>query len=207
MNLDYNKESIKQLSKHKSEKKIDITQKEIIYHISKIIDLLDEPKRRDILKTPIRWSKMIKELTSGNGKDVHKVVKDAIFNIDSNDIVLIKDIDIYSLCEHHIIPFFGKAHIAYIPNNKIIGLSKIPRIVDIFTKRLQIQERLTNQIANAIKNVINPKGVCVIIEAVHLCVIMRGAKKHNSKTITKSVLGIFKEEIYMNEFFKLLSNR
>ena len=154
----------------------------------------EDPKREGLLKTPERVEKSLKFLTSGYGTDVDKLVNDALYNVDYNEMVIVKDIDVYSLCEHHMLPFFGKCHVAYLPKGKIIGLSKIPRLIDAYSRRLQVQERLTTQIAQCIQDIVKPAGVAVIVDAVHLCMSMRGVEKQNSYTTTSSMLGCFKDD-------------
>ncbi|MBZ0135034.1 MAG: GTP cyclohydrolase I FolE [Planctomycetes bacterium] len=154
----------------------------------------EDPEREGLAKTPFRVDQAMKALTKGYAKKVEDVVNDAIFTSDNDDIVLVKDIDIFSLCEHHLLPFYGKAHIAYIPDGKVIGISKLPRIAEIFARRLQIQEQLTVEIANAVEQVVRPRGVAVIIECAHMCMVMRGIQKVGSTTVTRSLLGAFKED-------------
>ena len=191
--------------------------KEEVYD-SKIIDNLKEkyeaileeigedPKREGLLKTPERVAKAMQYLTHGYNTDPSQILKSAMFAEDYNQMVLVKDIELYSLCEHHMLPFFGKAHIAYIPNGYIVGLSKIPRVVDAFSKRLQVQERLTNEIRDCIEETLNPKGVAVVIEAKHLCMQMRGVQKQNSVTTTSAFSGAFMEsEKTRAEFMNLIS--
>src|SRR5476649_2005656 len=149
-----------------------------------LTDLGEDPDREGLRDTPKRVEKAYKFLTSGYGANIDKVLNNALFSVDYNEMVIVKDIDFYSLCEHHLLPFFGKCHVAYIPSNKVIGLSKIPRLVDVFARRLQVQERLTRQIADTIQNAIQPQGVGVVIEARHLCVMMRGIEKQHSSTVT-----------------------
>jgi GTP cyclohydrolase IA len=158
------------------------------------LELLGEDPRRDGLRrTPERVTKGLTWLTRGYGADVREVIGDALFEATHESMVMVRDIELYSMCEHHMLPFFGKAHIAYIPGGRIVGLSKLPRIVDVFARRLQVQERLTEEIAQAIGEVLAPKGVGVVIEAVHLCMMMRGVEKQNSKTITSALKGQFRE--------------
>jgi GTP cyclohydrolase I len=146
------------------------------------------------VETPKRYAKAMEFLTSGYQKTSEEVVGNALFHENSSEIVLVKDIELFSLCEHHLLPFYGKAHVAYIPNGKIIGLSKIPRIIDIFSRRLQVQERLTTQISEELMRILKPHGVAVIIEAAHLCMMMRGVEKQHSTTITSSMLGVFRDD-------------
>ena len=169
------------------------------------LELLGEdPERAGLLKTPERVAKSLAWLTRGYGADVHEVIGDALFEAPHESMVMVRDIELYSLCEHHLLPFFGKAHIAYIPDGRIVGLSKLPRIVDVFARRLQVQERLTEDIAQAIEEVLAPKGVGVVIEAVHLCMMMRGVEKQNSKTITSALLGSFRDDAKTRgEFLRL----
>ena len=155
----------------------------------------EDPTREGIRKTPQRAAKAIQFLTQGYDQSVEDVVNDAIFNEEYDEMVIVKDIECYSLCEHHLLPFFGKCHVGYIPRKKIIGLSKIPRIVDMFARRLQVQERLTKQIAEALQDVLNPAGVAVVIEAQHLCMMVRGVQKQHSQTMTNVMLGEFRDKI------------
>lgn len=166
----------------------------------------EDISREGILKTPERAAKAIQFLTSGNCQDPAEILKSAMFAEDYNDMVIIKDIELYSLCEHHILPFFGKAHVAYIPDGHIVGLSKIPRIVDVFARRLQVQERLTHDILECINNTLKPKGVAVVIEASHMCMMMRGVQKQNSVTTTSGFRGQFETIQTRNEFLKLISS-
>jgi len=173
-----------------------------------IIHLLGEDKSREgLLKTPERASKAMKFLTEGYEKDPKQILQSAMFEEDYNEMVIVKDIELYSLCEHHLLPFFGKAHIAYIPNGHIVGLSKIPRVVDVFSRRLQVQERLTEQILDCINNTLKPKGVAVIIEASHMCMMMRGVQKQNSTTTTSGFRGAFKDTDTRNEFLNLVHSK
>ena len=176
-------------------------------NIRSTIKILGEDLTREGLqKTPSRYAKAMEFLTSGYSLDVDQIVGEALFKEESKEIVLIRDIELYSLCEHHLLPFYGKAHVAYIPNEKIIGLSKVPRIVDVFARRLQVQERLTQQISNELMRVLQPIGVAVVIEAHHLCMMMRGVEKQGSSTITSSMLGAFRDNATTRkEFLHLLS--
>jgi GTP cyclohydrolase I len=169
------------------------------------LELLGEdPRRQGLVKTPLRVSRAIAWLTRGYEMDVADVVGDAVFAEDHESMVMVRDIELYSLCEHHMLPFFGKAHIAYIPDGRIVGLSKLPRIVEVFARRLQVQERLTEQIAGAIQDVLQPVGVGVVIEAYHLCMMMRGVEKQNSKTITSALRGAFRDDAKTrDEFLRL----
>ena len=162
--------------------------------ISKILDELGEDVEREGLeKTPERVAKALRYLTSGYAKDAKEILNDAMFVEDYDEMVIVKDIDFSSLCEHHLLPFIGKCHVAYMPGRKIVGLSKIPRLVEMFSRRLQVQERLTTQIAGTINEVLQPRGVAVVMEAVHLCMLMRGVEKQNSKAITSAMLGSFRD--------------
>jgi GTP cyclohydrolase I len=165
----------------------------------------EDPARDGLISTPRRMEKSIAFLTQGYTQSVDDVLHDALFNVDYDEMVMVKDIEFYSLCEHHLLPFFGKAHIAYVPQGKVVGLSKIPRIVDVFARRLQVQERLTQQIAEAIEAAIHPQGVGVVIEAQHLCMMMRGVEKQSSLTVTSSMRGVFKTQLQTrNEFLSLV---
>jgi len=167
----------------------------------------EDPGREGLLRTPERVAKSLLWLTRGSTVDVAEAVGDAVFEEEYESMVMVRDIELYSMCEHHLLPFFGKAHIAYIPAGRIIGLSKLPRIVEIFARRLQVQERLTEQIAEAIETVLRPRGVGVVIEAVHLCMMMRGVEKQNSKTITSALRGQFRECPMTRDEFLRLANR
>ena len=165
----------------------------------------EDPEREGLAKTPARVAKAMQVLTHGYGLDPEAILRSAMFEEPYSEMILVKDIEVYSLCEHHMLPFFGKAHVAYIPNGKIVGLSKIPRVVDVFARRLQVQERLTHQIHHAIKEVLQPHGVGVVIEAQHLCMMMRGAEKQNSWTTTSSMCGEFLNNIHTRaEFMRLI---
>lgn len=167
---------------------------EIQKHVHGLLVLLGEnPAREGLVKTPLRVANSLTYLTQGYFQDVRDVLNGAIFNEPYDEMVVVKDINLFSLCEHHLLPFYGRAHVAYIPNGKIIGLSKIPRVVDVFAKRLQVQERLTSQIAECLMEALNPRGVAVVIEALHLCMAMRGVEKTNSFTVTSAMLGTFRE--------------
>jgi len=167
----------------------------------------EDAERQGLLKTPERAAKAMQYLTQGYHIDAEEVLRSALFDEDYSEMVIVKDIELYSLCEHHILPFFGKAHIAYIPNGKIVGLSKLPRVVDIFARRLQVQERLTDQIVNTINRVLKPEGCAVVIEASHMCMMMRGVQKQNSVTTTSAFRGTFKIMETRNEFLKLISSK
>ncbi len=166
----------------------------------------EDPKREGLLRTPDRVAGALQFLTRGYTQTVEEVIGTALFEEEHDSMVIVRDIEVYSLCEHHLLPFFGKAHIAYIPDDKIIGLSKLPRIVDVFARRLQVQERLTEEIARAIEDVLQPQGVGVVIEAVHLCMMMRGVEKQNSKTITSAVRGLFRRDHRTREEFLRLAH-
>jgi GTP cyclohydrolase I len=172
-----------------------------------IEDLGEDPNREGLLNTPERASKAMQFLTQGYHQNAEKILKSAMFKESYDEMVIVKDIEIYSLCEHHILPFFGKAHVAYIPNGYIVGLSKIPRIVDIYSRRLQVQERLTEQILDCINTTLKPKGVAVVIEAAHMCMMMRGVQKQNSVTTTSGFRGAFQNIETRTEFLKLISEK
>lgn len=166
----------------------------------------EDPDREGLLKTPERVAKAYQFLTHGYQMDPRAILEGALFEEDYSEMIVVKDIELYSLCEHHMLPFFGKAHVAYIPNGKIVGLSKIPRVVDVFARRLQVQERLTMQIKDAINDVLEPQGVAVVIEAAHMCMAMRGVQKQNSQTTTSSMSGVFMHEMATREeFMRLIS--
>ncbi|MGW8179511.1 MAG: GTP cyclohydrolase I FolE [bacterium] len=166
--------------------------KELITKI--LLELGEDPEREGLTDTPSRVEKSLHYLTSGYKKDIDSVLNDALFKVEYDEMVIVRDIEVYSLCEHHLLPFFGRCHVGYLPKDHVIGLSKIPRIVDVFARRLQVQERLTQQIAETIREAIKPRGVAVAIEAQHLCMMMRGVQKRNSKMITSSMLGKFRED-------------
>jgi GTP cyclohydrolase I len=180
---------------------------ELKANFTNVINLLGENTEREgLVKTPERAAKAMKFLTSGYSMNPKEILEGAMFKEDYKEMVIIKDIELYSLCEHHMLPFFGKAHIAYIPNGHIVGLSKIPRVVDVFARRLQVQERLTEQILDCINDTLKPQGVAVVIEASHMCMMMRGVQKQNSTTTTSGFRGAFKESNTRNEFLKLIAS-
>ena len=173
-----------------------------------LMELGEDPNREGLLKTPKRVSNSWKFLTKGYTEDVNTLVNGAIFKENYDEMVVIKSIDFYSLCEHHLLPFFGKAHVAYIPDGKVIGLSKVPRIVDIYARRLQLQERLTQNIAKTINDVLNPKGVAVLLEGNHMCMQMRGVQKQNSVTTSSFMMGLFREDARTRkEFLNIINSR
>jgi GTP cyclohydrolase I len=173
-----------------------------------LAEMGEDPGREGLVKTPERVEKAYRFLTSGYKADIDQVLNNAMFAVDYSEMVIVKDIDFYSLCEHHLLPFFGKCHVAYIPSDKVIGLSKIPRLVDVFSRRLQVQERLTNQIANTLRDKIAPVGVAVVMEATHLCMSMRGVEKQNSFAVTSAMLGAFRTNSRTRfEFLELIKLR
>ena len=173
-----------------------------------LVRLGEDPQREGLLRTPERVQKAFQFLTRGYKEDPETMLKKALFTVTYDEMVIVKDVEVFSLCEHHMLPFFGKVHVAYIPNGKVIGLSKIPRLIEIFSRRLQIQERLTTQIAETIQKVIQPQGVGVVIEARHLCMMMRGVEKQHSQAVTSSMLGCFREEQETRtEFLSLIRQR
>jgi len=172
-----------------------------------ITSLGEDPQREGLVKTPERIAKAMQYITQGYSQDAKAILESAKFHEDVSEMVIVKDIELYSMCEHHMLPFFGKAHVAYIPNGYITGLSKIARVVDVFSRRLQVQERLTEQILNAIKESLNPQGVAVVIEASHLCMMMRGVTKQNSVTTTSAFYGEFEKHQTRSEFLKLITNK
>src|SRR5205809_2429182 len=168
----------------------------------------ENPDREGLQRTPLRVAKALKFLTSGYEADIDQVLNNALFTVDYSEMVIVRDIDFYSLCEHHLLPFFGKCHIAYLPHKRVIGLSKIPRLVDVFARRLQIQERMTNQIAETIREKIEPLGVAVVVEGTHLCMSMRGVEKQNSFAVTSAMLGAFRDNVRTRmEFLELIKLR
>ncbi len=173
-----------------------------------LVKLGEDPNREGLVKTPQRAVASLKYLTRGYRQDVEKVLNKAIFEENYDEMVVLKEIDVFSLCEHHLLPFYGKAHVAYIPNGKIIGLSKIPRVVEIFARRLQVQERLTSQVADCLMKALHPRGVGVVIEALHLCMAMRGVEKREAHCVTSAMLGSFREsERVRGEFLSLIGKR
>jgi GTP cyclohydrolase I len=166
----------------------------IAKHMREILSVLGEdPRREGLLRTPLRAEKALRFLTSGYTTDLDQIVNEALFKVDYDEMVIVRDIEFFSLCEHHLLPFYGKAHVAYLPAGRVIGLSKIPRVVDMFARRLQVQERMTQQIAESIREVLNPRGVGVILEAQHFCMMMRGVEKQHSGAVTSAMLGAFRE--------------
>jgi GTP cyclohydrolase I len=190
---------------HMDQSKLD----ELTVVVRRQIELLGEdPSREGLLKTPARVAKSLEFLTRGYKENPKTILNDALFDATSDEMVIVKDIDFYSLCEHHMLPFFGKCHVAYIPNKKVIGLSKLPRLVDVFARRLQIQERMTHEIARTVLELINAQGVGVVIEAQHLCMMMRGVEKQNSYAMTSAMLGHFREDARTRaEFLDLIRHR
>ena len=181
---------------------------ELAAHYKEVLKLLGEdPEREGLVKTPMRVAKAMQILTRGYTQDPHKVLQDALFEEKYNQMVIVKDIDFFSMCEHHMLPFYGKAHVAYIPNGKITGLSKIARVVDIYSHRLQVQERLTQQIKDCIQETLNPQGVMVVLEAKHMCMQMRGVEKQNSITTTSDFCGAFEQAKTRQEFMNLIHSK
>jgi GTP cyclohydrolase I len=178
---------------------------DVARHVRAVLAAVGEdPEREGLLKTPERVEKAFRFLTKGYQEDIDGLLKSALFTVEYDEMVVVKDIDVFSLCEHHILPFFGKAHVAYIPKGRVIGLSKIPRLVDAFARRLQVQERLTVQIAEALQDHMQPRGVGVVIEAMHFCMIMRGVEKQNSVAVTSCMLGAFRRQVQTREEFLAL---
>jgi GTP cyclohydrolase I len=173
-----------------------------------LVRLGEDPEREGLLRTPERMERALQYLTRGYNEDPEKILQDALFTVSYDEMVIVRDIEMFSLCEHHVLPFFGKVHVAYIPNGKVIGLSKIPRLVEVFARRLQVQERLTTQIAETIQHAIQPQGVGVVIEARHLCMMMRGVEKQHSSAVTSAMLGIFRDcQETREEFLALIRAR
>jgi GTP cyclohydrolase I len=186
--------------------KEDIALEGLVRDILKAIG--EDPDRAGLLKTPARVAKAYEYLTSGYKQDINTVLNGAVYEEKYNEMVIVKDIDFFSLCEHHLLPFYGKCHVAYLPNGRILGLSKVPRIVEVFSRRLQVQERLTQQIADTLYDCLKPNGVAVVIEARHLCMMMRGVEKQNSVATTSAMLGVFRDdEKTRGEFLRLVSSK
>lgn len=188
--------------------RVDYRQDEVQKIISELlVEIGENPNREGLVNTPKRIAKMYEFLTSGYNQKIEEIINGAVFHVKYDEMVLVKNIDFYSLCEHHMLPFYGKVHIAYIPNGKIVGLSKIPRIVEVFSRRLQVQERMTQEIADTLDNCLNPQGVAVVSEAYHMCMMMRGVQKQNSSATASAVHGVFKEDARTrDEFLKLISS-
>jgi GTP cyclohydrolase I len=181
---------------------------ELAMRFGDVLGLIGEdPQREGLMKTPERAGKALQFLTHGYGLDAAEILRSAMFKEDYREMLIVKDIELYSLCEHHMLPFFGKAHIAYIPNGHIVGLSKLPRVVDVFARRLQVQERLTMQIRDSIQETLNPAGVAVVIEATHMCMVMRGVQKQNSTTTSSAFTGAFEQDTTRAEFLRLVTSR
>ena len=172
-----------------------------------LVRLGEQPDREGLARTPERYTRALQYLTKGYSEDPEQILRDALFSVDYDEMVIVKDIEMFSLCEHHVLPFFGKVHVAYIPKGKVIGLSKVPRLVEVFARRLQVQERLTVQIAETIQKTIQPLGVGVVIEARHLCMMMRGVEKQHSATVTSSMLGAFRAQQTRQEFLSLIRDK
>jgi GTP cyclohydrolase I len=191
---------------HKKEHYDEKTVAELAVNYKQILRLIGEdPNREGLLKTPERVAKALQYLTHGYDLDASEILKSAMFKEDYSQMVIVKDIEVYSMCEHHMLPFFGKAHIAYIPNGHIVGLSKLPRVVDVFARRLQVQERLTNEIRDCIQDTLKPSGVAVVIECKHMCMSMRGIQKQNSVTTTSAFTGEFNHDKTRSEFMRLIT--
>jgi GTP cyclohydrolase I len=170
-----------------------------------LVEIGEDPSRDGLVRTPERVDRSLRYLTEGYNQDADSILNGALFDVQHDEMVIVKDIEVFSLCEHHMIPFFGKCHVAYLPTDRVVGLSKIPRLVDMYARRLQVQERLTMQIADTLNQKISPRGVAVVIEAKHLCMIMRGVEKQNSVAVTSSMLGVFKDDQNTrNEFLNLI---
>ena len=173
-----------------------------------LTELGEDPEREALLRTPLRVAESLRFLTQGYGVDIEDVIRGAVYAEPYEEMVLVKDVEVYSLCEHHLLPFYGRAHLAYMPRGRIVGLSKLPRVVDVFARRLQVQERLTTQIAEALDQALNPHGVAVVVEAYHLCMMMRGVQKQNSRTVTSALTGSFRTDSKSrSEFLELIGRR
>jgi len=172
-----------------------------------LVRIGEDPDRDGLRRTPQRYAKALRDLTKGYAEDAERIVRDALFEVDYDEMVIVKDIEMFSLCEHHVLPFFGKVHIAYIPKGRVIGLSKVARLVEVFARRLQVQERMTVQIAETIQKVVQPLGVGVVVEARHLCMMMRGVEKQHSATVTSSMLGAFRAQQTRQEFLSLIHGK
>jgi len=172
-----------------------------------LAEMGEDPTREGLLRTPIRVAEALKFLTSGYGQDIDSVLNNALFTVECSEMVVVKDIDFYSLCEHHLLPFFGRCHVAYVPDGKVIGLSKLPRLVEVFSRRLQVQERMTRQIADFLSSVLTPHGVAVVVEGMHFCSVMRGVKKHEASMTTSSMLCTFRENRAARSEFHVLLGR
>ncbi|CAL8261079.1 unnamed protein product [Arctogadus glacialis] len=196
----------KEFSRKKTEDESRLPAIEAAYSII-LRELGEDTDRQGLLRTPLRAAKAMQFLTKGYHENVNDILNDAIFDEDHDEMVIVKDIDMFSLCEHHLVPFFGKVHIGYLPNQKVVGLSKLARIVEIFSRRLQVQERLTKQIATAVSEALQPKGVAVVIEAAHMCMVMRGVQKINTRTVTSTMLGLCREDPKTREEFLSLTMR
>ncbi|MDD2696369.1 MAG: GTP cyclohydrolase I FolE [Anaerolineales bacterium] len=198
--MDADEETILKIAELYNDSEIDIEGiKEAVEKI--LVAIGEDPRRNGLQKTPDRVARMYEELLSGYRVDPIAMVNDAVFDVSYDEMVLVRDIEFYSLCEHHILPFFGRAHVAYLPNGRIIGLSKIPRVVDLFAHRLQVQERMTRQIAEFLDELLHPMGVAVVVEGLHLCATMRGVKKHGARMTTSSMIGLFRKSIATRQEF------
>ena len=209
LNIEIPNTMIKEMKSYEKIEQYDTEITEALADNYKVIieNLGEDVNREGLIKTPERVAKAMQYLTHGYGLDPLEILRSAMFTEDHQQMIVVKDIEVYSMCEHHMLPFFGKAHIAYIPNGKIVGLSKIPRVVDAFARRMQVQERLTDQIKNCIQDALNPLGVAVVIEAQHMCMQMRGIQKQNSVTTTSSFTGAFEKDKTRKEFISLVSNK
>ena len=196
-------------TKNKAVMKMPAREPSIAAHMKDVLELLGEdPSREGLVRTPERYEKALRFITSGYHTNLQEIVNGALFHVECDEMVILKDIEFFSTCEHHVLPFFGKMHVAYLPKDKVLGLSKIPRIVDMFARRLQLQERLTQQVAEAISDVISPRGVGVLCEAQHFCMMMRGVEKQGSSTITSTMLGSFRtNKSTRDEFLSLVRHR